>query len=239
MTAAYLGAAIAIGIGAIGSAIGVGYTTGRTLEGMARQPKVRDLLMRDMLIGEAVASTPGIFALVVSIMLVFVVKETGSIAHAAAVLGAGISIGVGAFGSAWGNGLIAGNATSAIARNPSRDGPTLRMMLVAQAFCQTTVIYALVVSLILWSQGAPFGQMTFGQELVRAAASLGAGICMGFGALGPAVGTGDVGAVAVEGTALFPDSENRIFSTFLVGGAVSQTTSVYALVVALILMFVV
>ena len=236
---ALFGAGIGMGLGAIGSAIGEGYAAGRALEGMARQPKVRDVLTRDMLIGQAVSETPGIFALVISVILIFTVDETNSIAHAAAILGAGLSIGLGAFGPAWGSGLIAGRAMAAISRNPSRDGQTVRMMLVAQAFCQTTVVYALLVALLLWGSGASYAQPDFARELVRAAAVLGAGVCMGFGALGPAMGTGDVGAAASEGTALFPDANSKVFNTFLVGGAVSQTTSVYALVVALLLMFVV
>ncbi len=237
--ASLLAAGMGMGLGAIGSAIGEGYAAGRALEGMARQPRARDLLTRDMLIGQAIAETPGIFALVVSVLLIFVVEETGSIAHAAAVLGAGLSIGLGAFGPAWGSGLIAGKAVAAISRNPSRDGPTVRMMLVTQAFCQTTVIYALLVALLLWIKGPAFAQPDIAREYIRAAAVLGAGICMGFGALGPAVGTGDVGGAAAEGMALYPDAESHLMRTFFVGGAVSQTTSVYALVVAILLIFVV
>ena len=75
--ASLLGAGLAMGLGAIGSAIGEGYAAGCALEGMARQPKVRDLLTRDMLIGQAIAETPGIFALVVSVLLIFVVEDTG------------------------------------------------------------------------------------------------------------------------------------------------------------------
>ena len=64
---ALFAAGIGMGLGAIGSAIGEGYAAGRALEGMARQPKVRDVLTRDMLIGQAVSETPGIFALVISV----------------------------------------------------------------------------------------------------------------------------------------------------------------------------
>lgn len=235
----FLAAGLAMGLGAIGSALGEGYGAGRALEGIARQPSVRDRLVRDMLIGQAISETPGVFALVVSVMLVFAVESTGSLAHAAALVGAGAAIGLGAFGPAWGSGLIAGRATSAISRNPSREGPTVRMMLVAQAFCQTTVIYALLISLLLWGIGERFAQPDAAREIVRAAAVLGAGICMGFGSLGPAIGSGDAGGAAAEGIALFPEAETPVTKAFFVGAAVSQTTSIYALVVALVLIFVV
>lgn len=237
--AAMIGAGVGMGLGAIGSAVGEGYGAGRALEGIARQPKSRDTLVRDMLIGQAITETPGIFALVVSVMLIFAVEPTGSWAHAAALIGAGLSIGLGSLGPAWGSGLIAGRATAATSRNPARGGATVRMMLIAQAFCQTTLIFALVVSLVLWARGGTFAKADLREEIVCAASVLGAGICMGLGALGPAMGTGNVGAAAAETMALRPESETTLMKTFFVGAAVSQTTSVYALVVALVLIFVV
>ncbi len=235
--ASALAAGLAMGFGAIGSAIGEGYGAGCALEGIARQPSVRDRLVRDMLIGQAISETPGIFALVMAALLLFSTKAGDSWAQAAAILGSGLAIGIGSFGPAWGSGLIAGRATSAISRNPSREGPTVRMMLVAQAFCQTTVIYALLISLLLWGIGEHFAQPDAALEIVRAAAVLGAGICMGFGSLGPAMGSGDAGGAAVEGIALFPEAEAPVTKAFFVGAAVSQTTSIYALVVALMLIF--
>jgi len=226
-----------MGLGAIGSAIGEGYGAGRALEGMARQPKVRDSLTRDMLIGQAISETPGIFALVISFVLIFSVKPSGSWAHAAAVLGAGFAIGLGALGPAIGSGVIAGRATAGVSRNPSRDGPAMRMMIIAQAFCQTTVVYALLISLLLWALGSTYASDDVALEITRAAALLGAGVCMGLGSLGPAVGTGDAGASAAEGVAVYPDSEGTMTRAFYMGAAVAQTTSIYALLVALMLIF--
>ncbi|MHC4251693.1 MAG: ATP synthase F0 subunit C [Planctomycetota bacterium] len=235
--AAYLSAGVGMGLGAIGSAIGEGYGAGRALEGIARQPKARDALTRDMLIGQAISETPGIFALVISFVLIFSVKTSASWAYAAAILGAGVSIGLGALGPAIGSGVIAGRATAAVSRNPSRDGPAMRMMIIAQAFCQTTVVYALLISLLLWAIGPTFASDDIMLEITSAAALLGAGMCMGLGSLGPALGTGDVGAAAAEGVAVYPDSEGPMSRAFYMGAAVSQTTSIYALLVALMLIF--
>ncbi len=238
--ASYFSAGVCMGLGAIGSAIGEGYGAGRALEGLARQPKKQDSLVRDMLIGQAISETPGIFALVMGIVLLFSIDEANptSWAHAAALVGSGLAIGFGAFGPAWGSGLIAGRATSAISRNPAREGPTVRMMVIAQALSQTTLIYALVVSLLLWTLAGTYAAETLAAEIVNAAAVLGAGICMGLGALGPAMGTGDVGGAVVAGIAVAPAAETPLTTTFFVGMAVSQTTSIYAMVVALVLMFV-
>jgi len=71
--AKYLAAGLAMGIGAIGSAIGEGFAAGKALEGMARQPETADVLLRTMIIGQAITESTGIYSLVVAIILLFVV----------------------------------------------------------------------------------------------------------------------------------------------------------------------
>ena len=78
-----------------------------------------------------------------------------------------------------------------------------------------------------------------GTDLIRAAALLGAGISMGFGAIGPGVGEGFAAGKACEGIARAPEHANLLTRTMLVGQAVSESTGIYALVVALLLIFVV
>ena len=78
-----------------------------------------------------------------------------------------------------------------------------------------------------------------GAELIRALALLAAGIAMGFGAIGPGIGEGFVGGKACEAIGKRPDEANLITKTMIIGQAISETTGIYALVVALILIFVV
>jgi F-type H+-transporting ATPase subunit c len=78
-----------------------------------------------------------------------------------------------------------------------------------------------------------------GAELVRAAALLGAGIAMGCGAIGPGIGEGFAAGKACEGIARSPEHANLLTRTMLVGQAVAESTGIYALVVALLLIFVV
>ena len=78
-----------------------------------------------------------------------------------------------------------------------------------------------------------------GAEIVRAAALIGAGICMGFGAIGPGVGEGFAAGKACEGVAREPERAGLITRTMLIGQAVSESTGIYSLVIALLLIFVV
>ena len=78
-----------------------------------------------------------------------------------------------------------------------------------------------------------------GDQYIRALALLAAGISMGFGAVGPGIGEGFVGGKACEALGKRPDEANLITKTMIIGQAISETTGIYALVVALILIFVV
>ena len=78
-----------------------------------------------------------------------------------------------------------------------------------------------------------------GAELTKGLALLAAGISMGFGAVGPGIGEGFVGGKACEAIGKRPDEANLITKTMIIGQAISETTGIYALVVALILIFVV
>ena len=72
--AALLGAGISMGMGAIGPGIGEGIVGGNAVSAMARQPQMQGVLLRTMLLADAIAETTGIYALVIAILLIFVVK---------------------------------------------------------------------------------------------------------------------------------------------------------------------
>lgn len=68
----YLAAGICMGIGSIAPAIGEGLAVCKALEGMARQPEVAGTLRTNMILGCAVTETTGIYALVISLLILFV-----------------------------------------------------------------------------------------------------------------------------------------------------------------------
>ncbi len=78
-----------------------------------------------------------------------------------------------------------------------------------------------------------------GKEIITALAFLAAGLSMGLGAVGPGIGEGFVGGKACEAIGKRPEEANLITKTMIIGQAISETTGIYALVVALILIFVV
>jgi F-type H+-transporting ATPase subunit c len=81
--------------------------------------------------------------------------------------------------------------------------------------------------------------MDEGQIIIKAIALLAAGLAMGLGAIGPGIGEGFAAGKACESLGRRPDEANLITRKMLIGQAVSETTGIYALVIALILIFVV
>ena len=93
---------------------------------MVRQPAVSDEIVRLMLVGQAVAESTGIYALVVALVLLFQDSSTGTFIQIPAYFSAGLCMGFGAMGPGVGLGLAAGKACEALARNPETGSIVIR-----------------------------------------------------------------------------------------------------------------
>lgn len=130
--------------------------------------------------------------------------------------------------------MVAEASCEGIARQPLTQSPVTNVMLLAQAVTQTTAIYALLVSFILMFKKFPATDL-----LAPPMALLAAGICMGVGAIGPAIGEGFAGRSAVAAIARNQEKIADLTRVMLVGQAVAESTGIYSLVIALILIFVI
>jgi len=66
---------------------------------------------------------------------------------------------------------------------------------------------------------------------------LAAGGCMAIGALAAALGEGMLAAKAMEGIGRNPEAQGKIFSTMIIGMSIIESTAIFTLVVALIILF--
>ena len=73
--------------------------------------------------------------------------------------------------------------------------------------------------------------------IIRAACALGAGLCMGLGAIGPAIGEGNAVGKALEGMARQPEAAGDLRTNMILGCAITESTGIYSLIVALLLLF--
>lgn len=76
----------------------------------------------------------------------------------------------------------------------------------------------------------------FNEEFVKGMACLGAGIAMIAG-LGPGIGQGIAASRGAEAVGRNPDAQSKIQSTMVLGIALAETTGIYALVIAILLIF--
>jgi F-type H+-transporting ATPase subunit c len=74
-------------------------------------------------------------------------------------------------------------------------------------------------------------------SLIGMASVFTAGITIGIGSIGPALGEGRSVAQALSSMAQQPDEANRITRTLFVGLAMIESTAIYAFVVSMILLF--
>ncbi|MDY6880180.1 MAG: ATP synthase F0 subunit C [Thermodesulfobacteriota bacterium] len=230
--ASYGGAGLCIGLGAIGAALGEGYTAGLANEGLSQKPEQSGDILKNMLVGQAVAESAAIFALVIAILLLFLDAPTTSLLKAAALLGAGLSMGFGAIGSGIGSGFPGGEACLGMARQPAIIGKLTTNMLIGSAVCQTPAIFSMVVALMLMFMD--FGNLPLSPTW---AAFLGAGISTGLAAIGSGLGGGMAAGASCGGIARNPDTFGQVTTTMLVGQAVSQTPSIFGLLISFVLMF--
>ncbi len=79
-------------------------------------------------------------------------------------------------------------------------------------------------------------EANMGESLVLAASALGAGLAMIAG-IGPGIGQGFAAGKAAEAVGRQPEAQGDILRTMLLGAAVAETTGIYGLVIALILLF--
>jgi len=74
-------------------------------------------------------------------------------------------------------------------------------------------------------------------DLVSVLAYAGVGVVMGLGAIGPGIGEGATASSACRGISRQPEARSEIMKTMLIGQAVSESTGIYSLVIALLLIF--
>ncbi|MBT8342627.1 MAG: ATP synthase F0 subunit C [Desulfatitalea sp.] len=230
--AAYTGGGLAIGLGSIGAAIGEGHTAAQANQAISRRPDLSGEVFKSMLVGQAIAESAAIFALVVSLVLLFTTPANATFATVWALLAAGLSIGLGAIGSGVGAGFPAAEACKGMVHQPSVSKRLTTNMLIGSAVCQTPSIFALVIAFILL-----YTDTTSSPVWPTWAALFGAGLSAGLSAIGAGFGSGLVAGASCEGIARQPRSAGTVTNSMLLGQAITQTTAIYGLLIAFILLF--
>ena len=79
--------------------------------------------------------------------------------------------------------------------------------------------------------------MEMAEALAVIGKALGAGLCMGIGAIGPALGEGNAVSRALEGMARQPEIASDLRTNMITGCAITETTGIYSLLIAILILF--
>ena len=79
--------------------------------------------------------------------------------------------------------------------------------------------------------------MELATAIVTAAKAIGAGLCMGIGAIGPGVGEGHAVAHALDSMARQPEMSGTLRTNMILGCAIAETTGIYSLLIAFLILF--
>ncbi len=79
--------------------------------------------------------------------------------------------------------------------------------------------------------------MDMGEAIILAGSAIGAGLAMIAG-IGPGIGEGNAVAKACEAIGRQPECKSDVTSTMIMGCAIAETTGLYGLIVAILLIFV-
>lgn len=66
---------------------------------------------------------------------------------------------------------------------------------------------------------------------------LGAALAMGLGAIGPGIGLGILASKALEAIGRNPEAQSKVQTTMILAIAVTEAVAIYALVIALMILF--
>ncbi len=231
-----IGAGLAM-VAGIGPGIGQGYAAGKGAEASNHNKEASKSSMLVMLLGSAVAQTSGIFSLVVALLMIYAnplaTLEGNQLVLAASTIAAGTAMMAG-IGPGIGQGYAAGKCTEAVSINPDGSRSATLVMLLGQAVAQTSGVFSLVIALLLLYANPLV--TTDGVTIILAASAIGAGLAMVAG-IGPGLGQGYAAGKGTEAVGKRPAQQPLVVKTMILGQAVAQTTGIYGLIIAIVLLF--
>jgi F0F1-type ATP synthase membrane subunit c/vacuolar-type H+-ATPase subunit K len=195
---------------------------------IARQPFFSQKILRFMLITQSVIQTPVISGFIIAMFIRSEAAHATTYNESIRLLASGLCIGLGSIGPALGLGYFARTACHSISVNRDAYPQLLSFTLVSQAIIETSVIFALVISiLILFSSN--------GNTLHGAIGLLAAAICTGFGTFGAGISSGKTSAAACEQIALHPRQYSVLSRISMIAQGLIDTCAIYALVISILL----
>jgi F0F1-type ATP synthase membrane subunit c/vacuolar-type H+-ATPase subunit K len=198
---------------------------------IARQPFFSQQIFRFMIITQSIIQTPIIFGFIIAILIKSQTSAVTSLADSLRLLASGLAIGLGSVGPAIGLAQFASTACRGIGINPQAYTKLFSFTFISQAIIETPVIFSLIISILLIMSPIKDGNLLHGLAMLSAA------LCIGLGTIGAGIASGNTAAAACHQIALNPEKYAPLSRISLFAQGLIDTNAIYALLIALLLLF--
>ncbi len=142
-----------VGIGSIGSAIGQALFSSASCRSVGLNRLAYDKIFPFSLINQAVIETPMIFCLLIAfLMLKPITQEPQLLLHGSLIVTAAFTMSCGAFGTSIGLGFVGSRGCYEIVEHVDYYQLIIKTTLLAEAFIESSVIYAMIIALFLMAR---------------------------------------------------------------------------------------
>jgi F0F1-type ATP synthase membrane subunit c/vacuolar-type H+-ATPase subunit K len=146
----YLAAGITLAVGAIGTSIGQSLCASASCRAVGLNKDAYSKILPFNLINQAIIETPAIFCMLVAFAILFTnINPSCGMMTAIICLTAAVTIAIAACGTSSGMGLVASKGSSCIALDLTIYPVMLKTTLLAVAFIESSMIYALIIALLV------------------------------------------------------------------------------------------
>ena len=228
---AELGIALLIGTAATAVSIAGSFAVKSACESVARQPFFAQKILTIMLVALSIIEAPAVFAFIISLIIRAGFTQTLTIYEGLKLFAAAICMTIGCIGPSFGQAIFAQASCRSVGLNKDAYSKIFTFSIINQAVIETSLIFCLLVSILIIMMPLPAAT-----PISSSIAFLMAGLTIGVGSSGTAIGEGFVAARSCHQIALKPQNYGVLFRSTILAQAFIESASIYALIIALSLL---
>jgi len=228
---AELGAALAVGIACAASSIGSSFAVKASAKSITRQPFMGQKILTLMLICQSLIEAIVVFAFIIALLIRAHIHDALSMTEGIKLLSAGLVIALGSIGPSIGQAIFTNTACASAGINKNSYAKIFPFTFFSATMIETALIFCLLFALIIIY--TPIDMSNITMQTVKFITSA---LTIGIGSIGTAVGLGYVTAKGSAQITHNPENYTIILRSTLLAIAFIESSVIYALIVALLLM---
>ncbi len=223
------GIAVAIGISGGAVSIASSFVVKAATESISRQPFFSAKITSIMLLAQSIMEAPVIIAFIVSLLIRNRIGSDPDVMRGLQCLAAGLAVGIGSIGPSVGQAIFTQAACRGIGVNKGAYNKIFPFMLLLEAIIETPMIFCLLIGFMILYRPLDGGTLSDIAILMSSA------FAVGLGALGSSIGIGIASSKSVASIAQTPELYPVVLRTTLLIVAFIESSMIYAMIVALML----